>query len=352
MTKRIFLGIVTVLSVLASSVSCNKDTVPGGTFVSFNFSTGGIMTRAETPGDGVVATGGGIYYSGETPDLIVLIAKKSDGTIVMRYPATGQLTSHSSTTATVKFDFSAQAADDYTVYAFANTEGLWTMTTDQSNTITAADLNNPAVITNASQLEALEFKAFTSNTSPTLLNGRLPLSAKGDITVYSSKNGNIDLELLRCVAMVTSKFKNNTGSELVLTNFSNEFDPMCPDRGYVILHTSDYPASTNVGTLQYSNASVSIPDGDSLMTNWFVFPSTGPYTCDVSFTTGGRNYSYTDMRVTNSVMVDIPSISRNDNLIIETRISKGLKVSFNFEVADWTIKREGSPEEGEHVEFD
>ena len=341
---------------LIVTVSCNKETVPGGTYVTFNLSTGGIMTRATTPGDGVVATGGGISYSGETPDLVLLIAKKSNGDIVMRYPTSGDLTSHSATAATVKFDFSGQTAGDYYVYAFANTSGLWTMTLDQTDPtkdINASDLTNSAKINNASQLEALEFKALTpTSTTPTLQNSMLPLSAKGELTVTGEKNGNVSLELLRCVAKVTAQFINNTGADLTLTSFSNYFQMMCPDRGYVVPHIPDYPADTLTGAITATESSITILNNQTLTKEWFVFPSTGPYTCDIYFTTGGRPYSYEGMRVTNNVMVDIPSISRNDNLIIETRISKGLKVSFNFEVADWIIKREGEQDEGEYVEFD
>jgi len=43
--------------------------------------------------------------------------------------------------------------------------------------------------------------------------------------------------------------------------------------------------------------------------------------------------------------VDITSLERNQHLHIVTRISKGLTVSFNFEVTDWT-------ELEETVEFD
>ena len=344
MAKRFSLGLIAVICLLLAAASCNKDTVPGDTFVSFTFSTGEIMTRAETPGDGVVATGGGIYYSGDTPDLIILIAN-SAGNIVMRYPTNGQLTAHSSTSATVKFDFSGQSADNYTVYAFANTEGLWDMTTDQSNTITAAGLINPSTISTVSQLEDLQFKALAANTAPTLLNDRLPLSAKGVINVTNNKNGNVNLELLRCVAKVTAIFINNTEENLTLSSFSNVLYNMCPDRGFVLPHDVDWPTGTNTGNITASESSITINAGETRETDWLVFPGAGPYTCDVNFTIGGRAYSYPGLRVTNSVMVDIPSISRNDNLIIETRISKGLKVSFNFEVADWDNK-------AEYVEFD
>ena len=348
--KSIISCIAAVLTALFCITSCEKEPVRERTLVTFSFSTGALNTRAVTPGDSVVADGGGIYSSAGEPDLVILVAD-ADSDIVMRYPINGELVSLTEAEATVSFDFGARDAGSYIVYAFANTEGLWTMTTDPEavpeNTYTYADLKDPAKISTAGQLEALQFKPLAADTPPAVLNGRLPLSAKGDMEVSSNKNAHIHLELLRCVAKVTAEFINNTGLDITLSSYTNVLKDMCPDRGYVVPHTVDSPAGTAAGDLRGVEPSLFIAADDSLSRQWFVFPGTGPYTCDIAFTYGGKNYTYNGLHVVDSRMVNIPAIARNDHLYIVTRISKGLTVSFNFEVAGWV-----TDDAQETVEFD
>ncbi len=359
MTRRLALRFAAAFLALMATLSCSKERVrpdaPGGT-VTFRFATGGLQNRATTPGDGTVADGGGIYASAGAPDLVILIADPSTGTIVKRYDggdptSDGELQSLTGTEATVAFDFSTHPAGMYKVYAFGNTEGLWPMTTDGVNTLSGSDLADPAVIADESDILSLEFKPLAADTAPALVDlgdpslERLPLAAAADLEVKAGKNGQVRLELLRCVAKVTAEFINNTGSALSLTDFSYDFVGLCPDRGYVLPHAPDAPVGLNAGDLTVSEASLSIPVSGHVTEHWYVFPSTGPYTCDVSFRMGVTLHSYSDLPVTDARREDIPFLARNQHLHIVTRISQGLTVSFNFEVADWV-------EKSEEVQFD
>ena len=89
----------------------------------------------------------------------------------------------------------------------------------------------------------------------------------------------------------------------------------------------------------------------SITRYWYVFPSTGPYTCDVTFTmykgdAGEHTYTYSDLPIHDDHAVSVPSLPRNRHLHIVTKISTGTSVSFNFEVSGW-----GSPIE-ENILFD
>ena len=92
-----------------------------------------------------------------------------------------------------------------------------------------------------------------------------------------------------------------------------------------------------------SAASVAIPDDGFVSKDWYVFPSTGPYACDVSFYTDSErteSHTYINLPVHDDHARDIPQLARNQHLTITTRIGKGKQVSFNFEVADWNGKTE------------
>ena len=339
--------LVAAIATLACLFSCSKDTekVAGeGTSITLSFYTGAMQTRATTPGDGIVIDGGGIYLDGDdNPDLIILIADASNGNIVKRFPGEdgAELLSVSPTEAKVSFSFAGNNAGSYIVYAFGNAQGLWPMIkegdddSDDSKIITVADLTNPAKVPTREVLEALRFRKLGANIAPELINGRMPLSAKGELEVSSGKNGQVRLELLRCIAKVTAEFINNTGGDLDLSNYSNSIVNICPDTGYIIKHPAVSPESASMGTLVATVAEHNILHEGSISRSWYVFPSVGPYTCDISFTANEKDYDFPDLPVTNSKRVDIPCLYRNQQLHIVTRISRGVQVSFNFEVVDW-----------------
>lgn len=360
--KRLRLLLAAILA-LSSWISCIDPEREEGD-VTIRFTTGGLQ-HTKSVADSV-ADGRHLYADNNgVPDLIILIAA-GDGSIVKRYDGAYPLRSQgvlesetlTDTEAAVSFNFSGDTAGVYRVYAFGNTRGLWSMTTDGENTISADDLSNASVISSADQLEALAFRPLALNTDPTRQNGRLPLSAKGTLEVKSNKNGDAHLELLRCVSKVTARIINNTGAAMELYNYNHKVYGICPDRGYVLPHDPDAPGGTNTGYLEadpctkYGNPDFYVPISSegSQDYDWYVFPSTGPYTIDVTFTLfkGEENehtYTYNGLAVTNWKAENIPALRRNQHLIVETRISKGLTVSFNFIVADW-VQRE------ESVQFD
>ena len=80
-----------------------------------------------------------------------------------------------------------------------------------------------------------------------------------------------------------------------------------------------------------------------------VFPSKAPahrpgyrYLCTIRFTVGGEEYEFTDLPVHDRRSADIQAVSRNQHLMIETRIGKKIEdkflVSFHFEVNDWVYE--------------
>ena len=329
-------------ALLACLLACSKR-AGDASVVTLSFYTGAMETRAVTPGDGDVADGGGIFRDeGGKPDLIILIADATSGTIVKRYPGDGDLLSSSATEAKIAFSFADQAAGNYFVYAFGNAQGLWPMIqeggddTDDSQIISATDLTNPDKVPTRAVLEELRFRKLAANVAPELSDGGMPLSAKGELVVSAGKNGQVRLELLRCIAKVTAEFINNTGEDLELSNYSNKIVNICPDRGYVIKHPAVSPESAVMGDLKAIAPELNTLVHDAFITrSWYVFPSYGPFTCDISFTANGTSYDFPGLPVTDSKRVDIPCLYRNQQLYIVTRISKGFKVSFNFEVADW-----------------
>ena len=343
---------------------------------------------------------GGYFNSDESTapvDLVILIADNqvgspTRGNIVATYPSsgrdgvvTGVIKSQSTVDAVLSFTISGKGQDwDYTVYAFGNTAGLWEMTTDGSDTYSGATLTT---LTTAAQVEALKFKAQTRNnaewepsdasddtnedgvsdTYAALSNsqkyddgvllgagGRLPVSAKASLTVSAGGNGDAYLELLRCVAKVTARIINNTGYPLNLYDYKHTVHSINPDQGWVIPHDNDV-TGTAANLLanpcaKYNNDSMYVPVSaeGSKEYNWYVFPSTGTYSLCLQFTLDKNNpskkktYSYTNLPITNWRAQNIPALARNQHLTVTTRISKGLTVSFNFEVVSWEDTHDAS----------
>ena len=346
MRHKILIPLVSLLAL----VSCTREEMPGGT-LRIEFETGAFQTKADAP-DGVVADGGGIFIDNGTPDLVILLAESSTGNIVATYPGTGSDISGTPAATQMSVTFTGLTGGaTYTVYAFANTQGLCTMKYGGSGGTTASNLT---ALTSASQVEDLQFWPVSTDLDsfdcPTVKNGRLPLSAKGEVTLTTAGNGEISLALLRCVAKVTAVFENQYGEDLTLTDFSNSFAHMRPETGFVVPHSSDFPVSRDLAqNLSAPVTSLTIPAEDDPDTearedhvsmSWYVFPSIGPYTCDISFTLNAESHSYTDLPVHDDHARDIPQLARNQHLTITTRIGKGTNVSFNFEVSGWDDKTE------------
>ena len=328
-----------------SAVSCAPEGIPRSN-LRIVFETGALQTKADEP-DGVVADGGGISISENIPDLVILIANSSEE-IVATYPSSGGggvITGSVEGTpepTRVSVSFTGLPGNAaYTVYAFANTQGLWAM---RSGGATVSSLTG---LTSVTQVEGLQFEPaaedLDSDSCPKVKNSRLPLSAKGTVTLQSSGNGEISLALLRCVAKVTSVFENQYGDALTLYDFSNTLFHIRPETGYVVPHSNDFAvAYASEGDLT-ATETMTISKDATVSKSWYVFPSIGPYTCNISFYLDSERtdyHSYTDLPVHDDHARNIPQLARNQHLTITTRISKGKSVSFNFEVADWDSKTE------------
>ena len=126
-----------------------------------------------------------------------------------------------------------------------------------------------------------------------------------------------------------------------------------PTQGYVIPHAEDVigdPANLVANPCaKYDMAGFAVPitsDG-SMDYDWYVFPSNGPYTICLQFTLNKgeenqKTYTYNGLPITDWRAQDIPALGRNQHLIVTTRVSRGLTVSFNFKVVTWEDEHSAS----------
>ena len=339
MTGKTLISLLLGLTLIAGW-GCTQEEFRRESSVVLTFSCGEVVSRA---GDGNEIDGGGIVVDGSgNPDLFIAIANYS-GTIVARYPdsvnpSNAELLSPSSSTqVSIRFRGISNSGD-YTVYAVANTAGgVW-----------GAPANTSAwtAITTASAMDNLKFTALTGSDLPTV-SDRMPLSAKGTLHVKEGLNGQAELELLRCVAKVGFKFKNETGDALELTGCNVTLKDINPTQGYLFPRANDATGTIRDLVLISSTLNLAAGETTSLYGNLLVFPSIAPertvgsrYYCDISFTVGETPKSFTDLPIHDKLSQDILALGRNQYLQIETRINKGMDISFNFEVLDWNDKTE------------
>ena len=332
MRRRSYLLLLSAL-VLLTALSCTRESMPGEPgSIALSLSTGAVETKA---GDGNVADGGGIYLDGEgNPDLLIAIFN-SRGQCVARYPAEGELVTSSVTASVIEFlDINPGT---YTVYAVANALGL-----------DAATRTGFASATSPAEVEALQ--VLPSPGDPAFLNARMPLSAKGSVTVTSGGRGQVNLDMLRIFARVSLSFLNETGDPITLSGCSVTLEKMNPRNAYLVGRAADYVTAPAAEDLTLSHADPvtvgHLETSDYGNLSALVFPSKAPahlpgyrYLAAISFTIGGVNYSYSDLPVHDRRSADIQTVGRNQHLKIETRIGKKTEaenvVSFHFEVVDW-----------------
>ncbi len=363
-------------AVLLFSAACKRIDEPSSGTITLTFRVGEPATKANTPGDGNVADGGGIYCTEAggvvTPDLVIFIFDEG-GLLKKRYPTNGTLVesdyaSGHATTLSVSFESSGSSgwADGaYTVFALANIAGA-------SGNLDIPDFSG---ITSISQLEDLKL-GISSGTSPQA-GDRMPLSASGTLHVakglYDKYNGLLELEMLRCFAKVQLTFRNLTGELLTLTNCSVTFKDMNTKKAWLFPREPDFvtlgdtnpsdgkddnygdytTVAANISTANLTN----IPSTDDLLTDdderdrvAFVspilfFPSIAPkqtvpsagnrYLCNISFNVGTAAKNFNDLPIHDEFTQDIPVLKRNQYLQILTTIGKGTNVSFNFFVKNW-----------------
>jgi hypothetical protein len=338
MKRNVPILILCALALLGAACSCQEiDPGKSAGSVTITLSTGAPESKA---GDGVIADGGGIKSNGtRQPDLFIALVNYS-GAVVATYQgvdtADSKCIESTETQASIRFD-NFNATGEFKVYAVANTSGLWTL----DNGATLAGASTEAA------LNSLIFAAMSGN--PTVSEGgAMPLSATGTLFVNEGHNGEISLNLLRCVAKVGFRFKNESESrDFTLTACTVRLKAMNPTQGYVFPHTPDAAGTAGDLTLNMSGITLnrnSYTDFYGLNT---VFPSEAPtqatgtrYLCDISFTVGDAEKSFSNLPVHDSRSRDITSLKRNQYLQITTRINEGLDISFDFEVAEWNPRTE------------
>ena len=324
MTKKALIYVLTALLLALPVLSCTREERPAVEDGCVSISFAGVPTRAESPGTETAAEGGAIAIDAGVPDLKVFLVK--EGSIVAQYPAgaasiTGTCPTVDSRESVLKF--SNVPGGDYTVYAFANVTGqVFESAPDWSTISTEAQLN------------ALKF------TSTAFTGSRMPLSATAPLNVTDAHNGNASLQLLRCFGKVALELVNQTDDDITLEDLTITLKNMNPDMGYVFGQDPDIPAGTVTGNLEYGPNDLDIDSGDTdTSISYLVFPGTaeefGDYTCDISFTYNSSDVDYEDLPVYDNKAVAIPSVSRNECLHIQIRISYGHTVSFCFYVDEW-----------------
>ncbi len=351
-----------ILMLLVSLASCRREEAVKDGCITISFSTGAFETKA---GDGVVADGGGIAIDAGVPNIVVALVDKLDN-IIAWYPSyfpdtdpsdpfTSELIGDPSSTQNT-IQISGPGRGTYTVYAVANYTGL-----------SASALAALKAATEKDDLEAIELVVSGTPAVPTFLNSRMPISAKGTLSVNVSGNGQVDLDLLRPVSLVELYFIDQTDGDdpLVLYDCSVTIYEMNPTSGYLFVRDPD-KGSGSFDDLEFegSNLTLSTAPTTPTLGGTMVFPSTAPaqslgnrYLCDISFNVKKSGavaydsgdsetynaYSYTGLPIHDYRSTDLQYLRRNQRLKVSTRITKrGSEhdVSFWFEVASWEERTE------------
>lgn len=353
MTKRSCIRRFATLLALVFCCSCIPQEQPGGEgSVSLVFSSASL-TRAVTPGNGTASDGGGIARrsdDADKPDLWVFLVNNDTETIAARYPGSALTDGTLSTGFTALRDtvtFQGVAAGEYTVYAFANTEGL-----------ALADSPNLATLTTKTALDGLLFAVLTGDDEISLGNSRLPLAATAPLSITENHNGTANVELLRCLAKITVELINQTEETLSMPDHAGNpglsvtLHNVNPNQGYVFAHDPDIPSGAYTAGPPKSCRNLvfedhpSIASKDTLKISKYVFPCDtthcGAFTADVAFylSADDATYSYDGLQILNYRAKPIPALTRNQHLHLQIRISRERRVSFNFRVLDWDDKTE------------
>lgn len=265
---------------MLSLASCDKaeDYKATGDGIKVVLATLPPQTKATvTPGDGLVSDGGGIFLDSGAPDLQILIFDQS-GNLSAYYPhdalsddkpthriVTEAATSNSALEIEVTFKKTKTGTDfsdgNYSLYAIANTEGLWSMVSSSSASFSdwsdVLDALIAGTLTEA-EFKTLRFDALAEGETPSQLNSRLPLSATGSL-VISNGSGMASAQMLRCLCKVNLTLANYTGEELTLDGLTlGQFNA---STGYLLKQqANDIPAETSYSVVPILQTGVSSDD--------------------------------------------------------------------------------------------
>lgn len=169
-------------------------------------------------GDGNTADGGGMA------DLRVFLVDANDNIIAR------QSFSNLPDTTTQTMNFLNLPSGEYTAYAYANTEGNdWFSMPSESETSFASYKD--------ATMKGL------GGATPTIQNGRMPLTAKQDIIVQGGENART-ISMLRPVGKLSITVSNQKTGEAV-TTADLSFGNTIPHTGYVFKHDDILPQSTS-----------------------------------------------------------------------------------------------------------
>ncbi len=360
MTNRLhaYLGAVLAAVILLFTASCqDRDQVlTESGRISVTIASGNIVTRSLSDD---IADGSAIIVNGSgEPDLVIGIAN-SAGNLVAWWPEDfwgDMATGYSSECKTDNTDetkstiyFTGPERGSYTVFAVANTAGLPASTT--------------TALQSATTISALEEIELTVASGEPDFGATMPLTARGALSVNSSGNGQIDLNLLRPVARISITFINQTDGAVDIHNCEVTLKDLNPSRGFLFEQNPDYVSGYDRNLTITGTNPLVFTDNRSTLPVKTVFPSTAParlvgsrYFLNVHFRVTKKNqnydandpdtyseYDFEDLPIHDNRSKDIPNILRNQHLKIETRITKRAAehdYSFNFEVQDWYEKEE------------
>lgn len=289
-----------LLLCLVVMTACTKQEDPASTGnIKVVLSTMPPQTKAETPGDGLVADGGGIYMdNSDVPDLYIIIFD-GEGHLAAYYPHDALLgdkpthnivqeaqSSNSALEIEVTFRKTKDGTNfddgDYHLYAVANAEGLWDFDGGDSWDDVMDALADGSL--DETGFTALKFDELADGETPSIKNNRMPLSAVGSIQV-SSGIARANATMLRCLCKLNLTIENLSGSTLTLDGLSlGQFNA---NTGYLIKQEdNDIPAGTTYSEVTILKTEdddeddpddILIPTGShKILTNKYLFPNINP----------------------------------------------------------------------------
>lgn len=211
-------------------------------------------TRAATPGDGEVSTGGGI------DDLLVLLVNNNDaGT--KNYVQGKELKTGLSNATTCTVSFENVVLGSYSVYVYANTDGL-------TDLATILDLEKGDEFTSGHA--DLKFSALTGDAVPNV-SEKMLLTARKDIEIVLGTNST-RVELLRPYVRFLVELNNLSDKKMTVSSLS--FSQFNASTSYVIPHDNQFNPGGSYRDLPPLSGGIVIPKGETkIIYNEYLYES-------------------------------------------------------------------------------